>query len=92
MDKNLYRPASDSPVSIYIDYTAYPGEFGLWIYNTAGEHIQTLVPPVNLAGPINKSYFWDGTNKRGDACASGVYILYLVEPFDRKLKKILLVR
>jgi hypothetical protein len=28
----------------------------------------------------------------GDLCASGVYILYLIEPYDRKMKKIVLIR
>jgi hypothetical protein len=61
------------------------------VYNTAGEHIKTI-DSQHLNAPVSQFYTWDGTNKYGNACASGVYVLYLIEPFDRKLKRILLVR
>jgi hypothetical protein len=35
---------------------------------------------------------WNGTNKYGNPCASGVYIFSLREPFDHKIKRILLIR
>ncbi len=88
---NTYNPSTDNPVSICVEYSQFPGEYDLWIYNTAGEHIRTL-DHQELSGPISQSYTWDGTNKYKDKCASGVYILYLVEPFSQKLKRIILIR
>jgi hypothetical protein len=63
----------------------------LRLYNSAGEHIKTLDERM-LNGSFQASYSWDGTNKYGDSCASGVYIFYLVEPFHKRLKRVLLVR
>lgn len=61
------------------------------LYNSAGEHIKTLDEKM-LTGSFQASYKWDGTNKYGDSCASGVYIFYLVEPFHKRVKRVLLVR
>lgn len=88
---NAYNPSTDNPVSICVAYSQYPGEYDLWIYNTAGEHIKTL-DHEELNAPISQSYTWNGTNKYGDKCASGVYIFYLVEPFSQKTKRIALIR
>jgi flagellar hook assembly protein FlgD len=74
-----------------VNYTSYPGEYGLRIYNSAGEHIKTL-DDQQLTAPVSQWYSWDGKNKYGNPCASGVYIFYLVEPYSVKTKKILLVR
>ncbi len=90
VSKNVYNPASDSPVSIFVQYTKYPGPYDLWIYNSAGEHIKTL-ESTYLSAPISQAYTWDGKNKYGDTCASGVYIFYLVEPFDQQLKRMILI-
>ncbi|HTC20526.1 MAG TPA: choice-of-anchor L domain-containing protein [bacterium] len=89
VSKNLFTPSN--PVSIFVDYTAYPGHYALWVYNTAGEHIKTLADR-QLSGPVSESYSWDGTNKYNAPCASGVYILYLVEPFSQKIKRIALIK
>ena len=89
VSKNIFTPSN--PVSIFVDYTAYPGHYALWIYNTAGEHIKTLADR-ELSGPVSESYSWDGTNKYNAPCASGVYILYLVEPFGQKIKRIALIK
>jgi hypothetical protein len=89
--QNVYNATTDQPVSIFVGYSQFPGAYSLWIYNSAGEHIRTL-DSQNLTGPINQSYFWDGKNKYGNKCASGVYILYLVEPFSTKVKRLVLIR
>jgi len=89
VSKNLFTPSN--PVSIFVDYTAYPGQYDLRIYNTAGEHIKTLASRY-LSAPVSESYTWDGTNKYNAPCASGVYLFYLIEPFDRKVKKVLLIK
>lgn len=91
VSKNAFNPDNDGPVSINVQYSKFPGAYRLWIYNSAGEHILTL-GSEELSKPINESYTWDGKNKYGDKCASGVYILYLVEPYSRKLKRVLLLR
>ncbi len=90
VSQNILRP-SGPPVSIYVNYTVTGGTYGLWIYNSAGEHIRTLAYQ-QLSGPVSQWYSWDGKNKYGDDCASGVYIFYLEEPLSVKKKKILLVR
>lgn len=88
--KNVFKP-SDGPVSIHVEYSKFPGNYQLWVYNTAGEHIRTL-DSQQLTARMVKSYEWDGKNKNGEDCSSGVYILYLIEPFDRKYKRLLLIR
>ncbi|HTC20965.1 MAG TPA: hypothetical protein VK859_08965, partial [bacterium] len=90
VSQNLFNPAN-GPVSIFVAYSLYPGNYSLNVYNSAGEHIKTL-DSQGLNNPIDRPYFWDGTNKYGDKCASGVYIFYLVEPFGVKIKRILLIR
>ncbi len=89
VSKNAFSPSN--PVSIYVNYTVYPGQYALRIYNSAGEHIKTL-DDRPLSGPVSQWYSWDGKNKYGDTCASGVYILYLMEPLGEHTARILLVR
>ncbi len=90
VSKNAFDPAN-GPVSINVQYTKFPGDYRFWIYNSAGEHILTLASQT-MTQPINASYIWDGKNKYGDKCASGIYVLYLVEPYSRKMKRLLLLR
>jgi hypothetical protein len=87
---NKFDPAQ-GPVSIHVEYNKSPGAYSLWIYNTAGEHIRTLDNSYLMA-PVIRDYTWDGRNKYGDICASGIYIFYLVEPRDVKHRRILLIR
>ena len=89
VNQNVYNSANGS-VSIFVAYNSYPGDYRLWIYNSAGELIKKL-DTQQLSAPISKSYLWDGTNRFGNKCASGVYILYLIEPFSRKTKRLLLI-
>jgi hypothetical protein len=88
--KNIFRPSS-GPVTIFVEYYGGYGQYDLRIYNTAGEHIKTLDSRY-LSGPVSQYYTWDGTNKYGEACASGVYIIYLTEPFNCMYKRVILVR
>ena len=90
VSQNLFNPASGA-VSLFVEYNHYPGEYSLRVFNSAGELIKNLDSHY-MNGPVDQPYRWDGTNNAGDKCASGVYILYLIEPFDRSLKRILLVR
>lgn len=61
------------------------------IYNSAGEHVRTLVSQ-QLTAPVSQWYSWNGINKYGDKCASGVYIIYLTEPFSFKVKRVILIK
>ncbi len=90
VSKNLFNPAQGA-VSFFVAYPSYPGNYGFWIYNSAGERVKTLDEQY-LSGSIARSYVWDGTNSSGAPCASGVYILYLAEPFQTQMRRILLVR
>ncbi len=90
VSENAYHPSNGS-VSIYVAYTQIPGDFSLAIYNTAGELMRTIVSE-RITAPVFRSFFWDGRNKYGEPCASGIYIFILTEPFDRKMKKIILIR
>ncbi len=89
VSQNLFHPPQES-VSIQVQYSLYPGPYELRIYNSVGEHIKTL-DEGNLSAPISMNYQWDGKNKYGDTCASGVYIFYLIEPFSQKAKRIILI-
>ncbi|HVZ81118.1 MAG TPA: IgGFc-binding protein [bacterium] len=89
VSKNIMS-ASD-PVSIHVATNQFPGHYELRIYNSAGEHIKTL-SNKEMTGPLVEDYLWDGKNKYGDPCASGVYIFYLIEPFGTKQRRIILMR
>ncbi len=90
VSQNAFRPAQ-GPLSIFVAEPAYPGTYALRIYNSAGEHIKTL-DSQNLGNPLVQGYLWDGTNKYGNTCASGVYIIYLTEPLGIQFKRVLLIR
>ncbi len=89
--KNAFNPKNDGPVSIFVGYSKFPGDYSLKIYNSAGEHIRTL-DSQHLTNVLDQSYSWDGKNKYGADCASGIYILYLQEPFSTKMKRLLILR
>jgi flagellar hook assembly protein FlgD len=90
VSKNSFGP-STGPVSIYVKYDLFPGNYSLVILNSAGEHIKTL-DSRQLNQPFQQVYVWDGTNKYGETVASGMYVFYLTEPYSRKVKRILFVR
>lgn|GEM_PF-1187056 len=89
VDKNLFHPPQE-PVSIHVGVNAYPGEYSLRIYNTAGELVRHL-DEKSLTQPFAYAYAWDGTNDQHEMCSSGVYIIYLIEPFQRRIAKVMLV-
>jgi len=91
VSKNLLNTSNGGSVSIYVSYPYFPGPFDLWVYNSAGEFIKDLNTTYTTI-PIQQSFKWDGTNNAGAKVASGVYLFYLIEPSDRKLKRMLLIR
>ena len=42
VSQNIFNPDSGGSLSIQVQYSKFPGEYDLWIYNSAGEHIKTL--------------------------------------------------
>jgi hypothetical protein len=91
IDRNVYHPSQGS-VSITLGTHDSGGALTLDVYNTAGEHIINLLNTILVKSFPTTIIPWNGRNKFGDLCASGVYIFCLTEPFDRKLKKVVLVR
>jgi len=87
--ENVGNPSN--PVTIFVDYFSSPGQYDLMIYNSAGEHIKTL-DSRTLNGPVSQYYVWDGTNKYGGTCASGVYLITLTEPYTFRVKRVIWVR
>jgi len=90
VSQNLFKP-SNGPVTVQVAYSVFPGDYSLKIYNSAGEHIRTLDSQY-LTSAIKGTYQWDGKNKYGEDCSSGVYVFYLSEPYSKKIKRVLLVR
>lgn len=89
MDKNVFSPPTDT-IGIHMAYSKYPGDYSLKVYNSSGEHTKTM-DSQNMTGILNAYYQWDGKNKYGDVCASGICIFYLTESFSRKMKQVLLI-
>jgi hypothetical protein len=90
--QNLFNPSSQGPVSIYVGYSEAGSPFSLRIYNSAGEFIRDLSKEKNIYNtPLDSPFYWDGKNWGGNLCASGVYVLYLIEPYDRKFKRLILL-
>jgi flagellar hook assembly protein FlgD len=92
VSENAFRPSAGGSVSIYVGYTNYPGPYSLKIYNSAGEQVKTLDPDQVITEAKYASYSWDGKNESQQDCASGIYVLYLIEPLDRKIKRVMLIR
>jgi hypothetical protein len=97
ISKNAFNPANQ-PVSIHVVFQTSSVNTGnnipaLKIYNSAGEFITELKPLTNSAGAAvwDSWYDWDGTNLYKQKVASGLYIIYLLEPFAAKEAKIILL-
>jgi len=87
--KNVFNTSYET-LPINVTVRDAPGNYGLYIFNSAGEHIKTL-DEKTLTGPYANSYNWDGTNKYGAHCASGIYIIYLVEPLKTVKARVVLI-
>jgi flagellar hook assembly protein FlgD len=91
VSKNRFSVSRNEEVVIHVSTNQYPGRLELWVYNSVGEHIKKLDPGQDLAGPWEHTYTWDGKNQYGETCASGLYLIYLIKPLDRRIGKVLLV-
>jgi flagellar hook assembly protein FlgD len=90
VSRNIFNPSLQGPVSVFVATVWGHGKYSLRVYNSAGEHIKTLDDQY-LTTPGQFAYTWDGTNKYGQKCASGMYLFYLVKPFKRQLARVLLI-
>lgn len=97
------RPAHPNRTALYPNYPnpfnagtvlsctlTEPGRVRLDVRNTLGQQIACLIDGRLGAGA--HSIRWDGTDDRGRAAPSGVYILTLQTPTERLVRKINLIR
>jgi hypothetical protein len=89
ISKNVITPSSGA-VNITVSYPQ-SGHYEMKIYNSTGEFIRDLDPGDN-PGALENTFHWDGTNYLNQKCASGIYIIYFLEPLAVKEAKILLIR
>jgi flagellar hook assembly protein FlgD len=89
VSKNVF--SNKSTVLIQVPFDEGKGLYDLTIYNSAGEQIKKI-DLGSTEGIPYKTYAWDGKNKYGDLCASGVYVIYLTKPLSTKLARILFIR
>lgn len=61
-----------------------------YIYNLKGQRVVTVVDEYKL--PAQYSYYWNGTNDRGEHVSSGVYFFMVRSGNQIKTQKLLLVR
>jgi hypothetical protein len=60
------------------------------IYNMAGQRVRTLADEVMPAGSHNLT--WNGTNDRGEALSSGVYLYRVIAGDETVTKKMTLLK
>jgi hypothetical protein len=68
------------------------GTFSLTVYNSAGEEVNPLVPPQDVAAPFDQWFQWNGKNKFGDKVASGVYLIEVTEPYATRVARVILIK
>ena len=90
VSENILRP-SQGDARIHVEDCGYPGACSLVIYNSAGEHIRTF-ESRQIGISFAADYSWDGKDKYGDPCSSGVYIIRMTIPSGVQTKRIILLR
>ncbi|HTA75724.1 MAG TPA: SBBP repeat-containing protein [bacterium] len=88
VSKNVFT--TDNPVLIHVSTADGPGNYALSIFNSAGENIKNL-DKTYLLGPFQQTYSWDGRNKFGNPCASGVYIIHVTLPFKSITARVIFI-
>jgi flagellar hook assembly protein FlgD len=75
--------------STVVEFTATPGSRGsVRVFNLRGELVRTL-----HSGEFQTSQFrWDGTDQRGAAVASGVYVVQADMEGAKQTRKVALVK
>ena len=89
ISRNVINGSQES-VSIHVWVANYPGDVNVRVFNTAGEFIKNLLTK-SITSPLDTFCSWDGTNTKGDRCASGVYILYMEEPLNTRKGRVALI-
>jgi flagellar hook assembly protein FlgD len=69
---------------------AVPGNVEIHVYDVAGRLVQELVNGLRVAGP--HSVAWTGTDRRGEAVASGIYFVRMVTPQQVFTKKMVMLK
>jgi hypothetical protein len=90
ISKNVFIP-SQGDLLIHVSISDAPGKYGMYIFNSAGEHIRTI-EEFPLDGTYTTTKSWDGKNKYGAPCASGIYIVYVTEPMKTLRGRVVLIR
>jgi hypothetical protein len=89
--KNVFNITQDGSICVSIATSQYPGRISVKIYNTAGEHIITIYDQY-ITHPIAPlTLNWNGMNKYGQKVASGIYLLYLAEPYGQRISRIAVI-
>ena len=88
LQQNYPNPFNPSTT---IGYTLnFPGQVELYIYNTSGQRVQSLVNAYLPAG--DHSNVWDGRTTAGDQVVSGLYYYQLRTGDNVENRKMLLMR
>lgn len=66
------------------------GDVNIYIYNTRGQLVKTLVNDHKTAG--SHSVIWDGKDDNGNAASSGVYFYRMVTPDKVLTNKMLMIK
>jgi hypothetical protein len=91
ISRNRYSPKSDFPRLFARVIQCAAGHFSVMVYNSAGEHIRTLVDDsYRSLGTYEVE--WDGKNMNGFYVASGVYLVCFTEPKEVHKAKVLVIR
>ena len=91
LSQNLFRP-SQGTLMISVETACLGADTSLRIYNSAGEHIRTLTFAAGASPALPATAAWDGTNKYGDKCADGVYLIIFQSAGAISKGRVLLVR
>lgn len=84
------QPNPFNPRTTILFDLAVPGDVRISVYNLEGRRIRHLLDAPRAAG--RGEIVWDGTDDRGQAMASGVYLIRLETPSGADGKSVTLVR
>ena len=68
------------------------GFASVFVYNSAGEKVRTLLVRTFYMSSVNLTLDWDGRNDRGEKVASGVYLVHLEGSRSADTRKLLVLR
>ncbi|MBD3349237.1 MAG: T9SS type A sorting domain-containing protein [Candidatus Eisenbacteria bacterium] len=83
---NPFNPVTEIAFSV-----KEAGPVTIEVYNVAGKVVRTLLDK-EFDGPVQKTVTWDGTNDRGEKCASGVYFYRINAPRFTQSRKMVMLK